>query len=114
MEILREGYKPAAPFENYGDMAQEHFRQGFKAAQQSAKNHQWHKWPGEKPPRKGYYLIYRTCHSPQNLGGTGVCIETSHWSPQTPDADGHQWPEWDCAEQLVTHWMELPPGPEAT
>ncbi len=64
----------------------------------------WHKWPEERPPVRGRYLILHWVDSDKVGEGAGQldvhCYMGEQWQ-------GHGW------DQVITHWRPLPESPES-
>jgi hypothetical protein len=68
--------------------------------------YRWHKWPDEKPPEEGQYLVY----SPPGSEEAGFAA-AYYWKYMSSGggtfSNGYDWDD-----EFVTHWRPLPAPPE--
>ena len=78
-----------------------------------ATGERWRRWPDEKPPAEGWYLVFNQ--------GDGMTKEPFLYDVERYEADSQEWELDRRARERgledyqfyhTTHWRPLPPPPE--
>lgn len=64
----------------------------------------WHKFPEEKPPKAGKYLVFSS-----DAYRPGYMIKTRTWGYQETFGPACG---WEYGGDFITHWAEYPNTPE--